>query len=324
MRTTTIRRPVKAVVAIALSSGLLLAGTSGASALGSGDITSSLGGSGSLGSLDLFGSLGGIDLLNPDTPRLASISNFRDVAGNSGAGYTTADGKQMQRGVIFRSNALKDASTPDLNLLSGIGITHVYDFRSDWELASPDVGGANKIPDGATGVRAPIDFGDIATLAQTFQSPDEAIAFMEDANRDFVTKPEMRAAFATVLTGLANNGDPQIFNCTSGKDRTGWTAMLLQSIAGLSDADIMTDYLLSNEYLAELNQKTVDYILSVAGPGGPFLVANLKPMLGVQASFLQAGLEQAKTTYGSIDGYLTDGLGLDDATIAKLKDKLTA
>lgn len=320
MRTTTMRRPARAAVALLMSAGLLVAGASGASALGSGDATSSLG---SLGSLDLFGSLGlGGEVLAP-TPVMAGMSNFRDIAGKEGVGYQTVDGRHMNRGVIYRSNTLKDATDADLQTLSGLGVTHVYDFRSDWEITSPDVGGENKIPDGATGVHSPIDFGDLATLAQTFQSPADSIEFMEKANRGFVTDASKRAAFAAVLTGIANNGDPQIFNCTSGKDRTGWTAMLLQHIAGLSDADIMKDYLLSNERLAETNAQTIAYIkMRAPGPQGEFLANNLAPMLDVQESFLQAGLDQAAADYGDIDSYIKDGLGLSDATIAELKDKL--
>ncbi|NKU56520.1 hypothetical protein GS881_24445 [Rhodococcus hoagii] len=34
---------------------------------------------------------------------------------------------------------------------------------------------------------------------------------------------------------------------------------------------------------------------------------NLTPVLGVEASFLEAGLAQVMSDYGSIDGYLTRG-----------------
>lgn len=323
MRTTTLRRPTKAAVALLMSSGLLLAGTSGASAVGLSDITGALGGElGSLGSLDVFGSLAP---QLPPTARLEKVSNFRDVAGNEGAGYSTNEGRHMQRGVFYRSNALKSATDADLATLTGLGVTKVYDLRGIDEIAIPQVGGENKIPAGAEGVAVPIDFGDLVTLAQQFQSPDESRAFMRKANEEFVTDAIKRGQFATVLTDLANGSDPQIFNCTSGKDRTGWTAMLLQSIAGLSDQAIMDDYLLSNEYLKESNAQTIAYIkLSVPGAGGEFMAANLAPMLDVETGFLQAGLNKIAAEYGTVQGYLKTGLGLSDATIGKLKHKLVA
>ncbi|MDJ0112262.1 tyrosine-protein phosphatase, partial [Rhodococcus erythropolis] len=54
------------------------------------------------GSVDL----GSLDPVLAPTPNLASVANFRDVAGNDGRGYTTVDGSHLKRGVIYRSNAL--------------------------------------------------------------------------------------------------------------------------------------------------------------------------------------------------------------------------
>jgi protein-tyrosine phosphatase len=44
--------------------------------------------------------------------------------------------------------------------------------------------------------------------------------------------------------------------------------------------------------------------------------------LGVEASYLDAGLAQLDQTYGSVDRYLTEGLGLSPATVMMLKAKL--
>ena len=47
-------------------------------------------------------------------------------------------------------------------------------------------------------------------------------------------------------------------------------------------------------------------------------------LLGVQKSFLQAGLDAMAEKYGDIDGHLSEGLGLDEDTVAALKDRLVA
>jgi protein-tyrosine phosphatase len=44
--------------------------------------------------------------------------------------------------------------------------------------------------------------------------------------------------------------------------------------------------------------------------------------LKVEPEYLQAGLDQVKTEYGSIYGYVTKGLDVSPATVAKLRAKL--
>jgi uncharacterized protein with beta-barrel porin domain len=46
------------------------------------------------------------------------------------------------------------------------------------------------------------------------------------------------------------------------------------------------------------------------------------PLLGVQASYLQAGLDEVTAEYGSMDNYLKQGLGLSQETIYVLRGKM--
>ncbi|MFC7754620.1 tyrosine-protein phosphatase [Tsukamurella soli] len=47
-------------------------------------------------------------------------------------------------------------------------------------------------------------------------------------------------------------------------------------------------------------------------------------VLGVEPSFLQAGLDELTARYGTVDGYLTRGLGLSAADVSALRAKLVA
>ena len=87
------------------------------------------------------------------------------------------------------------------------------------------------------------------------------------------------------------------------QDRTGWTAAVLQSIAGVDDATIMANYLATNDY-------TADRIAATLAALPPNLAAIYGPMIGVDASYLQAGLDEVKARYGTMDNYLKQGLGL--------------
>ncbi|GAA4487278.1 tyrosine/lipid phosphatase LipA [Rhodococcus olei] len=313
-------RTMKTFAAALLTGGLLLTAPTAAGAVDLGPL-GALTGSLDSGSLDT-GSLGPSTPPNPDaTPRLASVANFRDVAGNDGDGYATTDGHHLERGVFYRSNGLDKTSDADLQTLASLGVADVYDLRGDSEISNPMVGGTDKIPAGAVYKHLPIEFGDLTALAQTIHSPEEGREFLRDANRSFVTDAAKRATFGQLLTSIANEDGAQLFHCSSGKDRTGWTAMLLQTIAGVPQQTIFDDYLLSNSYLEQSNQKTLTMIGLALGQQA---ATNLAPVLGVETSFLQAGLDQITADYGTVDKYLSEGLGLDSATIAKLKGKLVA
>ena len=48
----------------------------------------------------------------------------------------------------------------------------------------------------------------------------------------------------------------------------------------------------------------------------------IAPLLGVREEYLQAAFDEARATYGGIEGYFKEGLGLSEETIAALKENL--
>jgi protein-tyrosine phosphatase len=246
-------------------------------------------------------------------PRLASADNFRDLAG-PGEGYETSDGKHVRSGVIYRSNAL--TLTPaDVTTLEGLGITAVYDLRTASEIAAkPDVAIA-----GATNTNIDIVGDQVTAAAASLSTPEAAVGFLEDMNRQFVNNPAQRAGFATLLTRIANTEGSQLIHCTAGKDRTGWSSALLLSIAGVSRDDITANYLLTNEYSKDSITHTVAAIAQQKGQPAADAYGRL---LGVQQSYLDAGFAEITAEYGSVDGYLTKGLGLSPETITAIRTKL--
>ncbi|MFP3831143.1 tyrosine-protein phosphatase, partial [Pseudomonas sp. SIMBA_021] len=46
------------------------------------------------------------------------------------------------------------------------------------------------------------------------------------------------------------------------------------------------------------------------------------PLLGVEASYLQAGLDEISADYGNMENYLKQGLGLSEETIYVLRGKM--
>lgn len=258
------------------------------------------------------------------TPILNSVDNFRDLAGlaaskgGTGYAYTTSHDGVMRTGVFFRSNALV-LSDPDFATVSNQNISTVIDLRTPGEIAKapdrlwPDVEYFHNNVSGSDDSGTP-----------SFKTPEEAIALLEGANRTFVTDGRTRNVIRDVLLELAYADNAALYHCTAGKDRTGWISAVMHSIAGVSQDEIMKDYLASNTYSADRIKASLDAIAKAAGGGaaGEYARAIYAPLMGVQASFLQAGLDQVATSYDSMDAYLKQGLGLSQADIYVLRAKM--
>nr|WP_218888121.1 tyrosine-protein phosphatase [Pseudomonas moraviensis] len=247
-----------------------------------------------------------------DTPRLKGIDNFRDIAGITTA-YSTAHDGTMRAGVFYRSNALTPTAS-DLATLNGLGIKAVYDLRTPSEIAgTPDTMISGATYQNIDIIGATTSGANITTVS--FKSAADATAMMQETNRAFVSDAGMRGQLGVLFNELAGVDGAALFHCTAGKDRTGWTAAVLQSIAGIDNATIMSNYLATNDYTADRVAKTLAMM-------PPSMAAIYAPLLGVEASYLQAGLDQVTAQYGSMDNYLKQGLGLSQETIYVLRGKM--
>ncbi|GLU34418.1 protein-tyrosine-phosphatase [Trinickia caryophylli] len=268
--------------------------------------------SGAAGGLSLSGCGGGGGADAGATPRLASVANFRDVGGAAG-GYPTIDGRFVRRGVFYRSSALTlDAA--DRASLDALAIAVVHDLRTPGEVARA----ADVLPIGAAYQTFNV-LGTSDVADRAFDTAAEAIAAMERAQREYVLGSAQRAAFGNLLEQLAQTAGAQLVNSSAGKDRAGWAAALLLSIANVPFDVIMQDYLLSNTYAAASIRARVDVITAQRGS---IAAAAAQPMLGVQPSFLQVAFDQVHASYGTMTAYLTDGLRLTQDTIDVLHDRL--
>jgi len=252
----------------------------------------------------------------PATPRLASMGNFRDLAGADTASvYRTAEGRALKRGVFYRSDVVAPDDA-DWERLNTLGISAVYDLRTPGEIAkAPD-----RVPLDAEYVNVNLLGHDNIDLSMfTRIETIDAARYMEDAERRMVSDPDIRRRLGGLLTRMAQTQGAQVFHCTAGKDRTGWVAALLQTIAGVPEETIMADYLLTNSYSQARIEATRQQMRDQYGPA---FADALTPLMGVQASYLRAGLEQAVDDYGSMAAYLRAGLGLDEQVLATLRGRL--
>ncbi|VVD83074.1 Serotype-specific antigen 1 [Pandoraea pneumonica] len=264
------------------------------------------------------------------TPRLASVDNFRDVAGlaaslgGTGTSNTVANNGVMRTGVFYRANALSSLSSSDSATLTSLGITQIVDLRTASEIASsPD-----RTVSGATYRNIDIlGNANVTGSATSLTSVAAVNTYMTGMYQSFVTDASVRSQFKSLLLDLASANGAVLFHCTSGKDRTGWTSAILESIAGVSSNQIMTDYLATNTYsaatIAGMKQAILAQYTPTLGAAGAQQMANTySALMGVSSGWLQASLDSVVSQYGSMQNYLIQGLGLTQADIYVLRAKM--
>ena len=248
------------------------------------------------------------------TPNLSSAANFRDIAGTlaiyGGTGLVnlTSNNGMMRTGIFYRSDALGGLNNADWIIISSLGIGRDIDLRTLAEIASnPD-----RVPNGAI-------YTNINILGTSVNPEQPTISAMLQLYQGFVTTAIERKGFHNVLTTLATDTKADLFHCSAGKDRTGWTAAILQSIAGVAPATIMNNYLATNNYTATAIQSAWEAYHQKNPSADETL---FKALVGVIPSYLQAALDQVITSYGSMNAYLMQGLGLSQADIYVLRAKM--
>ncbi|QAY71487.1 tyrosine-protein phosphatase [Xylanimonas protaetiae] len=237
---------------------------------------------------------------------LATATNARDIGG-----YRTQDGRWVKTGVVYRTNQLT-LSAADAAFVGTLGITADYDLRTTGEVAAaPDV-----VPAGARYRQLDVIGGDVSGGIGAITTPEAAAEAMRQGEVAFVDSGSAKAAYRELFTSLARDKGASLYHCTAGKDRTGWATAVLLTVLGVDEQTVMDDYLLSNTYF--LNTPAVQAQLDAMGPYREVYA----PFMAVDSSYLQAGLDRVAQEYGSMEAYLTKGLGLSHGTIQQLRQRL--
>ena len=265
----------------------------------------------------------------PEAPRfdrhipLQGQPNFRDLGG-----YHTTDGRTVKEGLIYRSGELSKLSDADVSKLENLGIRTVVDFRSDAEVESR---GADRLPEGANYLPLRIDGGDLTSVlmaavqtGDTSQIPDNVLV---DANRTIIGgATEQFSALLETISDPANL--PLVFHCSHGKDRAGMASAVILMALGVPTADAQEDYLLSNTYRKEENDRELGKLREVLAARQNVAatdvdLSKLEAIFYLRPSYFDAAMAEIDERYGSFDAYLVDGLGVGPSDRDHLKELLT-
>lgn len=246
---------------------------------------------------------------------LSGVRNFRDLGG-----YRAFDRRTIRRGLLYRSANLHNLTDKDLQRLDRLSLKRVVDFRADFEKTSePD-----RLPMDSNIQVLEIPILDTSTdVALSLEQQIKAgkvddinpTKLLIDANIQLATEftPQYRRFIHEVL---AANGQPILFHCTAGKDRTGFAAAILLRILDVPLETVMFDYLLSNQYYFKPLRRNLIIIALAKGLKTARVVAGF---LEVKASFLSTAFETINWQYGSFDEYVRQGLGFTQEQVEHLQ-----
>lgn len=265
------------------------------------------------------------DLTHAHAVALATVPNLRDLGG-----WTSADGRRVRAGLVFRSTELHRLAGDDLAEFDALGITAVYDFRTAAErdaAPDPDLPGVTDthldvLADSSTAMPARLNevFADPAMVAQANKAlgGGQAEAMMAGTYRQIVNLPSARTSYRKFFEALAEPAGPgaALFHCTTGKDRTGWGAATFLTVLGVGRDEVFEDYLLTND---ELIPALHPVFASFEKAGGDPNI--LSAILGVRRQYLEGAFDEMTAEYGDVEGYFRDGLGLDPAVPETLRTR---
>jgi len=244
--------------------------------------------------------------------KLQGAQNVRDLGG-----YVTKNGKVVKAHKILRAAALAKLTKADIKKL-----TKTYHLKTDIDLRSKQE--VKQAPDvkikGVSYKFNPVfpstsmDMSGFANM-----QAGQGVKTMEEFYRTAVLSKTGRKAYKQVFKLLLSTPKNKsvLYHCTAGKDRTGMATALILSALKVDRKTIMQDYLLSNKYLAASNAKTI--AAAKAKGASPAMIANLKAVMGVQKSYLNASFKAIDKKYGNVNNYQHKGLGLSNKDLQKLQ-----
>lgn len=219
------------------------------------------------------------------------LVNLRDLGGHPAPG-----GRETAYWTLLRADAPLQLSEAEAQSLADHNVTTIVDLRSDAE-----VGMQPCYFESAPGFHyhhIPIFQG------QKMPTRDEEVPDL------YFTTAEEKKSLGSALKVIANAEGGALFHCSAGKDRTGITAALILSLAGVERPDILADYQVSYTYIRPRFEQIITPSMEI-----PLCLLHSKP------EYIDEFLNRLFERYGDAQGYMR-AAGLTRDEIQNLRKKI--
>lgn len=260
---------------------------------------------------------------------ISGLNNFRDFGG-----YIGAAGKRVKWGQFYRSNHLY-ALKPDANeYITALKIKTIIDYRCSNEIKNS--------PNDCVGEMQTLHLdasAQTAELAAQFaaEPSNEDKALIDSVIRDipkelingkgeqvleqyrnFVLSEHSKNSFRKMLRALLNkDNNPSIQHCRGGKDRTGYGVLLVQVMLGVSEADIIYDYMLTHANRLARNEVKMATYRKITD--NEDVLGYLLSLIDTRESFVEEILNTMKKVSGTPANYIKQELGFTEQDFATMQ-----
>ena len=230
--------------------------------------------------------------------KFEGANNFRELGG-----YRAADGRQVKYGLLYRGGNLDLLkSEADHARLASLGLRHyqrVCGMRN------------------ADGTEMDFSGQGIERLRQEKEAFERSVGRpvhdFEWFSALYREMPFRNPAYHALFALLEGRRVPVLFHCSCGKDRTGIGAMLILLALGVSRADALADYMLTNVYRREIIER---FLADKPAAERDLLL----PVEGVSEPMGAGAIDEILRRYPSYEAYFADEFGLDAARLKALRD----
>ena len=260
---------------------------------------------------------------------ITGLNNFRDFGG-----YIGANGKRVKWGLLYRSNHLHGLKPDAQQYIKTLNIQTIIDYRCENEIKTS--------PNSSIGEKQTFNFdasAQTAELAAQFAADpsNEDQALIESVLRDipkelvngegtqvleqyrnFVLSEKSKNAYRQMLrVVLDGHNSPSIQHCRGGKDRTGYGVLLIQIMLGVSESDIIYDYMLTHDNRLERNKIKMEAYRKITD--NEDVLGYLLSLIDTRESFVLEILNTMKKVAGTPSNYIKQELGFTDQDFEKMQ-----
>ena len=250
---------------------------------------------------------------------LPSSPNFRDIGG-----YRTNDGRQVRRGLLFRSGGFHRLSPREIDQIVSYGFKLRCDLRSALERKnSPSLWPDNEhektvleLDMGADPRAGNKEFFDELVSDFSVTGAFNAMCTLQ-RHMPALIRPNLALLFDHLIDEARL---PAVIHCHHGKDRTGFVVAVILLGLGVSRHDVLKDYELSNvlcdrQEMADAMRQTILKHTHKAPSN-----ALIDQLSAAHPAYLISGLEQIERDYGDIPRFLETTVGPDTTQLDRLRD----